>query len=589
MSKIQFRVLYREFLFRVVDLELLAPQGDTNKLLGQFAGLLIFCSLWLSAIATIAAGPGRGNRLLDMLYHWMAQHFLIATTMLAVGLFAVMSWESMFPDRRDVLILSPLPVRARTTLFAKAAAVATALSITVSALNGFTGLVLPWGFASQGATHVMRAFGAWWATQFAAGLFMFCSVLTVQGMAQLLRRQAYLRVSSWLQTALFILILTVYFLQPPFSEVQDLLANESALRWIPSYWFFGLFHQLSGSILAPPAFLAARAWMGLGAALCGAIAAYLIANFRTLPMLAEQPDILPARRGLGRLPRFGDSLQTAVVQFSVCTLLRSRHHRVVLTFYLGLGLGLAIFISHMPEVYLRASGFGEWYRQNAPLLMASTLILCAAVLGTRVVFSLPLEVRANWIFRMMPQAGVRRCLAASRRSLYVLAVAPVWMSSAALFFYLWPWRVAAEHLILLGALASAVAELSIHGFHKIPFTCSYLPGKTRFNMALVYLWLFLLVTEWAADREIAALSRPDLYVCTLCILVTLALLARWRSGAAAQSEGEQVQFEETPEPAVLALDLHRDGVTTIRSPGESERCSRISSGRGGWAQPPAGR
>ena len=143
MTRIQFRLLYREFLFRVVDLELLAPQGDTNKLLGQFAGLLIFCSLWLSVIAAVASGPNRQNPLLGMLYVWMAQHFLIATTMLAVGLFAVMSWETTFPDRRDVLILSPLPVRARTMLFAKVAAVATALSITVSALNVFTGVLLP--------------------------------------------------------------------------------------------------------------------------------------------------------------------------------------------------------------------------------------------------------------------------------------------------------------------------------------------------------------------------------------------------------------------------------------------------------------
>jgi len=44
MTKTQFRVLYREFLFRVVDLELLAPQGDIAKLLGQFGAVLICLS-----------------------------------------------------------------------------------------------------------------------------------------------------------------------------------------------------------------------------------------------------------------------------------------------------------------------------------------------------------------------------------------------------------------------------------------------------------------------------------------------------------------------------------------------------------------
>ena len=48
MHKLQFRVLYREFLFRMVDLEVLSAHalGDSNKLLGRFAALLLFLSVW---------------------------------------------------------------------------------------------------------------------------------------------------------------------------------------------------------------------------------------------------------------------------------------------------------------------------------------------------------------------------------------------------------------------------------------------------------------------------------------------------------------------------------------------------------------
>src|SRR5260370_30424725 len=58
MTKLQFRVLYREFLFRMVDLEVLSAHAlsDANKLLGQFAALLIFISLWLSITAFGFAG-----------------------------------------------------------------------------------------------------------------------------------------------------------------------------------------------------------------------------------------------------------------------------------------------------------------------------------------------------------------------------------------------------------------------------------------------------------------------------------------------------------------------------------------------------
>ena len=39
--------------------------------------------------------------------------------MLVVGLFAVLCWDSLLPDQRDVLTLAPLPVRARTLFLAK--------------------------------------------------------------------------------------------------------------------------------------------------------------------------------------------------------------------------------------------------------------------------------------------------------------------------------------------------------------------------------------------------------------------------------------------------------------------------------------
>jgi hypothetical protein len=138
VKKLQFRVLYRQFLLRVVDLELLAPQGDITKLLGQFVALLAIVSLWiLLPSVSMAARPSSPD--LGLIYAWVEAHFLVSTTMLTVGLFAVLSWESMFPDRRDVLVLFPLPVRGRTLFLAKVAAVATALSLTLLALKLFPG------------------------------------------------------------------------------------------------------------------------------------------------------------------------------------------------------------------------------------------------------------------------------------------------------------------------------------------------------------------------------------------------------------------------------------------------------------------
>ena len=44
-----FRVLYRQFLFRIVDLDILSEQADVVKLLGQFAAMLAALSLMVAS------------------------------------------------------------------------------------------------------------------------------------------------------------------------------------------------------------------------------------------------------------------------------------------------------------------------------------------------------------------------------------------------------------------------------------------------------------------------------------------------------------------------------------------------------------
>src|SRR5580704_1412987 len=111
VRKLQFRVLYRVFFMRVIDLELLSTDADPTRLFGQFA--TIFTSIsFLFSLPIILLGGGR----MPMASRWTAEHFFIETTMTVAGLIAVLNWDSAFPDRRDVLVLAPLPVRASTLL-----------------------------------------------------------------------------------------------------------------------------------------------------------------------------------------------------------------------------------------------------------------------------------------------------------------------------------------------------------------------------------------------------------------------------------------------------------------------------------------
>lgn len=399
---------------------------------------------------------------------------------------------------------------------------------------------------------------------FAGGAFLFCSVLTLQGLAQLLPCQIFLRVSSFLQLACFCLLLLVYFLQPPFAGVDVLVNNLGLLSWLPSYWFFGLFQAVNGPLPSELAPMAQRAWTGLAISVFGAVGAYVICYHRTLRKIAEQPDILPAPWRLRWLPRFGNSLETAIGQFAVRTLFRSRQHRVVLTFYLGIALGLAIFLSKVPVLGVQSSEGDVWYQVNAPLLVASILIMCGAAVGARVVFSMPLELRANWIFQVAPPLRVPESLAATRRALYGLAVAPVLAAMAAFFFWIWPWRAAAAHLVVLALFGMIVTELSLRRFQKIPFTCSYLPGKSYFHMAVLVLIGLAYRLNKGAALERGALDHPARYTVLIAVLVIAVGALRWRTAVRAKSEEAVVRFEDEPEPVILRLGLqHLDGVLPI--------------------------
>jgi hypothetical protein len=263
------------------------------------------------------------------------------------------------------------------------------------------------------------------------------------------------------------------------------------------------------------------------------------------------------------LPRFGNSLETAIVQFSIRTLFRSRQHRVILSFYSGIGFAILIFFLKTPfaQKLSATSASDPWHHVSLPLLASSFVMMCFWTLGIRVVFAMPLELRANWIFRMTAFRRTEQYLAASRRALYVLALPPIWVASAVLFLSLWPWRPAVGHLVVLGILGMTLAELCLHGFRKIPFTCSYLPGKSNLHITFcLCLMLGLNITYWGAEFERRALFDAAEYTWMFAILTTAAVCAWWRTEAQANSEQTPLQFEEEPPPAIVSLGLHLYGV-----------------------------
>jgi hypothetical protein len=191
---------------------------------------------------------------------------------------------------------------------------------------------------------------------------------------------------------------------------------------------------------------------------------------------------------------------------------------------------------------------------NVPLLASSVVMMIAWVVGMRVVFSMPLELQANWIFRVTPVRGGRKTLVANRRSLVIRAVVPAWAASAGVFLSIWPWRPVMGHLVALGLLGIILADLCLARFSKIPFTCSYLPGKSQAHIAFLAAMFLAFVVDSPVRIEQRALEDPVSYARMLAVLAAVALGARWWAIAT----NTALQFEDATPPVIYALDLRHE-------------------------------
>jgi hypothetical protein len=329
-----------------------------------------------------------------------------------------------------------------------------------------------------------------------------------------------------------------------------------------------MYQQLSGSLHPALEPFARRAWIGLFVAVCATAIAYAASYVRTLRKIVEEPDISPGFKHAW-LPQFGRSFAGAIAQFSMRSLFRSRQHRMIFAFYMGFGLAFAIlFLNAPPEVSGPPSG-NPGNLPSVPLLASTIVVMGSWVVGARVVFSLPLDLRANWIFRVMPFRAGRQCLSARRRALFALSVAPAWAISAAALFWLSPWKPAAVHLALLGCLGIVLAEFSFGGVQKIPFTCSYLPGRSNLHVTF-WLWIYVVLggIVGCAITEREMLESPVACAAVVAGFGIAALFAILRNNWLASPGQAELRFEEEPPDRLISLDLSWDGGSAQHSPGD---------------------
>ncbi len=97
-----------------------------------------------------------------------------------------------------------------------------------------------------------------------------------------------------------------------------------------------------------------------------------------------------------------------------------------------------------------------------------------------------------------------------------------------------------KHLMVLGLIGGRLADGSLIGFRKIPFACSYLPGKSKVHIVFAAaLALLPIVLVNAAETEQWVVSNHWLYGSTVFVLAVAIVVIRRKF-----VPETEIQFEE---------------------------------------------
>jgi hypothetical protein len=473
--------LTRHFLARMFDSELFSAAGSWRS-----AAIGAFSMLLLTGVAAFYHDPITAARY-HLLAHASPEAFRAAMLageagrmllFLAVsGLIAVFQWQALLPGRRDYLELASLPVRPWQVFAARFLAFTLFSLVAVAALN-----TLPSVFAPP-----VEPGHSWWANAAAraaasslACFFALFSMVMLQGvLLNVLPGRVYARASAYVQG----LSATVFFLAALESwHVAEWAGSPELLHrydWAPPLWFAALHRAFLGASNTYTQALALRALLGSIAAIVFALAAYFLSYWRYRGLLLEPAGATPsptARHWNLVSVLVHDPYRAAILDFMDKTLSRSRTQRLVLLGYAGLAFGLLI------NSILLALAAAHWQMDWDKLLRFMTIYwpLTASMIlipGMRHALSLPVELPANWIFRITESGGRARWMNAVESFVLIYAVAPVFVLLAPAAIMVMGWAAALRMMTLQSLVSLAIFEMLFYSWQQLPFACSYAPGK----------------------------------------------------------------------------------------------------------------
>lgn len=429
--------------------------------------------------------------------------FHIDFVMGIAGLITMMIWSSLTPDRRDANVLGTLPVTSREQAAARLLALFTFFGLFIAAMAIPTGAAHT--FVTVGADNIGELPGRLLghiAGATLAGAFVFFLLLNLQLILAALFGPGGVRAAAFpLQMAAMIGMIAG--LASSGSITSVLLANAvdggGGILWNPAAWFVGIYRWVAGDTRPVFEMLAQRGIIaGIGMAAVTLII-YPLAYERCLRnvIASEGRRTTAMSRGWATLaarllrPVLPTPLQRGLAAFMIATLGRSHTHRFLFGLYAGvafvLSLPLAGRIAELPT-----TGFHRYGWFAIPLGWIFWMVC-----GVRVGLMMPIEPRANWIFKLTEPVDKRRVLTTVVTVMQSTVVLPIATLFAGTALMLGERRLAANVFIVVCLAGLCLIELLTLTMKTVPFSCTYLPGQLKLRLywaPYAFLWLNFVFT-----------------------------------------------------------------------------------------------
>jgi hypothetical protein len=547
-----FRRLLHLFQARFFEDDSASPGGGFETNIYQVLGFLAAPGLFITYLVMpwyleLATKP------LDPAGRWSLRIFRLffpAFSFAVVGFATFFQWEKLFPDRRDFLILGSFPLRMRTLLAAKVSALCLFLLMLTAAINFFPNVLTPLlsvAIPEVRRTGYLRVAGAQIGATAGASLFAFFAVAAFQGvLINVTTPRIFRRISPWIQGSGMSVMIMALLLYPVYAMLLPAAAKaHSWWLWLfPPVWFTGFY-----DLLLPPADPLFASLGRFGAeALAFAVTTFCLSwslGFgRQYRRTLEAEDTGQRKRRISLADYLPASWEErAIFRFAGTILARSSTHRLFLASYWSVGISIGL----LSAVVVRN---GELGLSPEGLRGFPLLIVFFVVSGFRAAFQFPSELASNWLFRITEGRWTEISRRATRKRVLASGLVPALLIFAVFEISHWGLLPGLFHLAFQLAAGALLIEVLFWAFDKVPFTCSYFPGKISLALlAGLYLYGFTTYSFRMSDLESALEGKP-FYIVLFFAVSVAALALLWRR----QPKPSAIRFDGN-DPDIQTLDL----------------------------------